>query len=70
MDNQIKTNLIKAYDQQATQRDKSEIEDWKATERAHFLSFLQKENKRSLLEIGAGHGRDSLFFQKQGFDVT
>jgi SAM-dependent methyltransferase len=66
----IKANLIKAYDQQAEQRNKSNIEDWKATERAQFLSLLQKEAKRTLLEIGAGHGRDSLFFKGQGFQVT
>jgi SAM-dependent methyltransferase len=39
-------------------------------ERAHFLSLLKKETKQTLLEIGAGHGRDSLFFQDQGLKVT
>jgi len=68
-DNQIKANLIEAYNQQAEQRNKHEIEDWKVAERAYFLSLLQKENKRNLLEIGSGHGRDSLFFQEQGFTV-
>ena len=68
-DNQIKVNLIEAYNQQAEQRNKHEIENWKAAERAYFLSLLQKENKRNLLEIGSGHGRDSLFFQKQGFTI-
>ncbi|MGD8406247.1 MAG: class I SAM-dependent methyltransferase [Anaerolineales bacterium] len=67
---QIKANLVMAYDQQAKQRNKSVIEDWKATERAQFLSLLQKETKRTLLEIGAGPGRDSLFFKEQGFHVT
>ena len=67
---QIKTNLIEAYNRQAEQRNKSDIEDWKAVERAHFLSLLQQENKQKLLEIGAGHGRDSLFFQEQGLKVT
>jgi SAM-dependent methyltransferase len=68
-DNQMKANLIEAYNQQAEQRNKYEIENWKAAERAYFLSLLQKENKRNLLEIGSGHGRDSLFFQEQGFTV-
>ena len=67
---QIKTNLIEAYNRQAEQRNKSDIEDWKAVERAHFLALLQQENKQKLLEIGAGHGRDSLFFQEQGLKVT
>ena len=67
---QLKANLIKAYDQQAEQRNKSEIQEWKVVERAHFLSLLQDEGKQTLLEIGTGHGRDSLFFQEQGLSVT
>jgi SAM-dependent methyltransferase len=69
-DKQLKASLIEAYNQQAEQRNKSDIEDWKAAERAYFLSLLQQENKRALLEIGAGQGRDSLFFQMQGLKVT
>lgn len=41
--NELKADLAKAYNQQANQRNKSELEDWKAMERAHFLLFLQKE---------------------------
>ena len=70
MDKQRKANLKKAYDQQAEERNKSQIEAWKVAERAHFLSLLEKESKQTLLEIGTGHGRDSLFFQEQGFSVT
>jgi SAM-dependent methyltransferase len=68
--NQRKANLIKAYDQQAEDRNKGEFQEWKVVERAHFLSMLQQEDKHTLLEIGAGHGRDSLFFQDQGLEVT
>jgi len=67
---QLKSNLVNAYNQQAEQRNKSEIDEWKTAERGHFLSLLQEENKQKLLEIGAGHGRDSLFFQDQGLQVT
>lgn len=66
----LRENLILSYNKQAEQRDKSEIEDWKALERAAFLSLLKDEQKQSLLEIGAGHGRDSKFFQENGFQVT
>lgn len=68
--NQLKPDLIKAYNAKAEQRAKGEFEDWKADERAQFLSLLQKAKKRTLLELGAGHGRDSLFFQDQGLRVT
>ena len=67
---QFKANLVTVYNQQAEERDKGEMADWKAEERAHFLSFLQDENKQTLLEIGAGPGRDSLFFKEQGLQVT
>ena len=67
---QFKANLVTVYNQQAEERDKGEIADWKAEERANFLSLLQDENKQSLLEIGAGPGRDSLFFKEQGLQVT
>lgn len=70
MNRQIKSNLVEAYNQQAEKRNRDGIETWKALERAHFLSLLKREKGQTLLEIGAGHSRDSLFFQEQGFSVT
>ncbi|OPG15049.1 hypothetical protein B2M26_13970 [Ferroacidibacillus organovorans] len=35
-----------------------------------FLSRLQRENRAKLLEIGAGTGRDSMFFEENGLLVT
>src|SRR5690349_4729582 len=66
----IRENLILSYNRQAEQRNRGEFEEWKAAERAAFLALVKNENKQSLLEIGAGHGRDSLFFQKNGLRVT
>ena len=68
--NQQRANLILSYDRQAEQRNKGGMEDWKITERGEFLALLKREQKGSLLEIGAGHGRDSKFFQENGFEVT
>ncbi len=68
--NQIRANLVLSYNRQAEQRNKSEIEDWKATERSEFLALVKSEQKQFLLEIGAGHGRDSKFFQENGLQVT
>ncbi len=62
--------MILSYNRQAKQRNKSDIDDWKAIERAEFLALLKGEHKQSFLEIGAGHGRDSKFFQENGFQVT
>ena len=69
-DKQRKANLVESYGQKAEERNRSETQDWKVVERASFLSLLQRENKHSLLEIGAGPGRDSLFFHDQGLKVT
>jgi SAM-dependent methyltransferase len=66
----ITTALKKAYDFMAEERNRGEIPDWKVIERQRFLAEMQKAGSRSLLEIGAGHGRDSLFFQEQGLQVT
>jgi ubiquinone/menaquinone biosynthesis C-methylase UbiE len=66
----IKSTLKQAYNNYAEHRDRSEIEPWKAEEREKFLNLLKYEKRTSLLEIGAGPGRDSLYFQQQGLNVT
>ncbi len=63
-------NLRTSYDRKADYRDRLEIAPWKAQERKTFLSRLQVENRRSLLELGSGPGRDGLFFHEQGINVT
>lgn len=62
--------LRQAYDRYAAERDQHGIEAWKVVERQNFLSTVQAEGKARLLEIGAGPGRDSKFFQDNGLDVT
>ncbi len=62
--------LREAYDLAVEEREKKEITPWKAEERQRFLELLQREGKTTLLEIGAGTGRDSLFFQQQDLTVT
>jgi SAM-dependent methyltransferase len=32
-------------------------------------ALFQRENKRTLLELGAGQGRDTLFFLRNGFEI-
>lgn len=69
-DKTLKDNLRETYDKYALERESSVLQDWKIIERARFLSEMQKENKKKLLEIGAGTGRDSKFFNDLGFEVT
>ena len=68
--NQFKNNLIESYNKYAHERDAHEKEAWKTEERATFLTLLQAKNKRTLLELGAGPGHDSKFFQDTGLAVT
>lgn len=35
-----------------------------------YKKFLKYKKKGKLLDLGCGSGRDSLFFKKQGFEVT
>ncbi|HLI70669.1 MAG TPA: class I SAM-dependent methyltransferase [Ktedonobacteraceae bacterium] len=68
---QIIASLRAAYSHKsAQQRDQTRKEDWKIAERQAFLDLLKQEGKQDLLEIGAGTGADSLFFQKNGLHVT
>ena len=70
MSSQFSDDLRTTYDRQAEGRDAGSIQAWKVEERASFLSLLQQEDKHTLLEIGSGPGRDSLFFHEQGLQVT
>jgi len=74
MYNEVITNLRQAYDLKAEERDQMELSSWKIEERDHFLSHLQyeglqEEGKKDLLEIGAGTGMMSKFFQDSGLNV-
>lgn len=62
--------LRNAYDGSAARHDALPKTDWKLAERDVFLDRLRAEGKTRLLEIGAGPGHDSLFFQEQGLEVV
>ncbi|SFJ61838.1 Methyltransferase domain-containing protein [Halobacillus dabanensis] len=66
---ELKQKLSEAYDQESINRNKGETQKWKVIERQSFLQTLAQEQKNSLLEIGAGPGKDSLFFARQGMNV-
>lgn len=62
--------LRSAYDGSAAKRDEMPKTAWKLAERAAFLERLQAEGCTRLLELGAGTGQDSLFFQQHGLGVV
>ena len=71
---EVTTRLRAAYDGSVAVREGATPEAWRLAEREAFLTLLRSEGKTTLLEVGAGAGKDSLFFQeagqKQGLDVT
>ena len=62
---EIADNLRRTYDNSAGQRDSAKIEPWKAVERDFFLSMLQQEGAKTLLEIGAGPGHTGRYLLRQ-----
>ncbi|MBB4822825.1 SAM-dependent methyltransferase [Sporosarcina luteola] len=66
MKNTFETNIMESYNKKASERDSSNVQDWKVKEREVFLRYIKAEKHNSLLEIGAGTGKDSLFFKEQG----
>src|SRR6185437_242171 len=60
--------LREAYDARAAWRDGLSKEPWKLTERQAFRERLMPGAR--LLEIGAGTGQDSAYFQEEGLAVV
>src|SRR2546423_12511917 len=68
---QVTASLRQSYNRdRAEQRDKTEKDWWKVEDRQQFLEMVQQEGKTTLLEVGAGTGIDSLFFQEHGLTVV
>jgi SAM-dependent methyltransferase len=67
---QVIAGLRQAYGSDAAaQRDGRPKEAFKVDERRRFLDLLRDRDAASLLEVGAGPGDDSLYFQEQGQQV-
>ena len=70
MNNELRSNLRESYNRKAQDRDRATTQAWKVEERRNFLLLLQQQHTRTLLELGAGTGRDGQFFQDHGLEVT
>lgn len=66
----IHDSLRVFYDKDARRRNESSTPTWKLLERMRFLETLKQYQVTSLLELGSGVGKDSLYFQDQGLEVT
>lgn len=71
MTNAYTNDLIAAYNSRAEERNQSgALPEWKLRERGRFVEMLREQQAKSVLEIGSGPGRDGLFLQQEGFDIT
>ena len=71
MRQETRDQIKRYYDEEAALRDgKSVRPEWKAKFRQAFLDRALRERKKTLLELGAGPGYDSRFFQDGGLQVT
>ena len=66
----VLATLRVSYDRGAAERDAEVKPEWKLPERAAFLDRLRRQRGQRLLEIGAGTGQDSLYFQDNGLSVV
>ena len=67
---EISRQLESTYDGAVERRAATPLESWKLPERAAFLELLAREDRGSLLEIGAGTGLHGRFFADAGLDVV
>lgn len=63
-------DLRAAYNRGAAERDAMAKQQFKLDERAAFLDRLRTVEAKTLLEIGAGTGHDSVYFRDEGLDVV
>jgi ubiquinone/menaquinone biosynthesis C-methylase UbiE len=70
MMSETKEELAKSYDQDALRRSQSNSSEWKIRERKNFMDMLLHEDKKTLLEIGAGTGKDAKVFSDHGYELT
>jgi SAM-dependent methyltransferase len=67
----IRAGLLESYGAEGARRREGKGKpEWKLAERAAFLRLMQDEGCRTLLEIGAGTGQDSLYFADNGLEVV
>lgn len=69
MPKEVIHNLTETYNSKALERERASYAFWKQIEREHFLNYIREEKIHDLLEIGAGTGKDSMFFSESGLQT-
>lgn len=66
---EVKEILRQSYNKFAVEREKNKQQQWKIKVRESFLQLLNDEKKTTILDIGAGTGRDSKYFADNNLEV-
>jgi SAM-dependent methyltransferase len=66
----VLADLRASYDRGAAERESMPKQQFKLDERAAFLDRLEVVEAKTLLELGAGTGQDSVFFADAGLRVV
>lgn len=70
MTDDVRIRLRTAYAGTAEDRDSRRRQPWKYDVRRAFLEHLREAGARTVLELGAGPGRDAAFFRENGRKVV
>jgi SAM-dependent methyltransferase len=74
MDDSVRTqreaDLVAYYDNEVRDRATRELPASRVAQRTAFLELLAREQRRSVLEIGSGPGRDGTAIETAGFSYT
>jgi SAM-dependent methyltransferase len=66
----IKADLVRSYDSTAARRDERGEPQWRDKYRIGLAATMRAEQKKLLLEIGAGSGHSAAFFAREGLSVA
>lgn len=66
----FKGALIAFYDAQAPEREQRGLREGRTDLRSRFLQRLRDEERRTLIDLGAGPGHDAVAFSRAGIQVT
>ena len=64
------SDLIAYYNSEVLARAGRDLPDARGSRRTAYLQRLERENRRTVLEIGCGPGRDGQAIADAGFDYT
>jgi ubiquinone/menaquinone biosynthesis C-methylase UbiE len=67
--NTLRDDLRRAYDDDVDRRDAKSLNPWRFDIRNKFFTKLREHEVQTILELGAGTGKDSLFFKEKGLVV-